>query len=363
MEIKILTILGARPQFIKASILSRLFSESPDFKEIIIHTGQHFDKNMSDVFFKEMEIPHPEYQLNVGGLSHGAMTGRMMEEIESIALNETPNYILVYGDTNSTLAGALVGSKLHLPVIHIEAGLRSYNKQMPEEINRVLTDHCSSLLFCPNQKAIDNLEKEGIAHNNQTSIYNVGDIMYDAALYYKAKAQQKNTLSEIGLKPNTYSLFTCHRPENTENPEKLKEIISAIQQLAEEGNIIVWPVHPRLKEKIANQKLHSNILCISPQGYLDMLNLTQHSNLIFTDSGGLQKEAYFFKKPCITLRKETEWVELVELGANELVGSDSKLIYDAFHKAKPAILNSSIYGDGDCGVKIIHQIKVKYESR
>lgn len=362
MEIKILTILGARPQFIKASILSRLFSESPDFKETIIHTGQHFDKNMSDVFFKEMEIPHPEYQLNIGGLSHGAMTGRMMEEIEKIALKETPNYILVYGDTNSTLAGALVGSKLHIPVIHIEAGLRSYNKQMPEEINRILTDHCSSLLFCPNQKAIESLEKEGIVHNNQTGLYNVGDIMYDAALYYKAKAQQKNTLSELGLKPNTYCLFTCHRPENTEAPEKLNSILSAIEQLANEGYKIVWPIHPRLTERIENKKLHSNILRIPPQGYLDMLNLTQNSNLVFTDSGGLQKEAYFFQKPCITLREETEWMELVELGVNQLVGSDSTLMYNAFHQEKPNISDSNVYGDGDCGEKIIKQIKVKHES-
>ena len=315
MTKKILTVLGARPQFIKASVVTAAIRRHDDLCEVLVHTGQHFDANMSAVFFMELELPDPAYHLGIGGGSHGQNTGRMLEAIEQVMLSERPDGVLVYGDTDSTLAGALAAVKLHLPVAHVEAGLRSFNRRMPEEINRVLTDHAASLLFAPTALAIHNLATEGIQGDR---VQEVGDVMYDAALYYGAKAAGvSQILTKHALTSKGYILATLHRAENTDDRERLATLL---QGLAATDQRIVLPLHPRTRNRLAGFHLiiPDNIQVIEPLGYLDMVMLEQHARLIATDSGGVQKEAFFHRVPCVTLRDETEWVELVEAGWNRL---------------------------------------------
>lgn len=343
--IKILTIVGARPQFIKAAAVSRAFSKQKEIQEIIVHTGQHFDKNMSDVFFEEMQISKPHYNLNIHGLSHGAMTGQMLEGIEKILLNEKPDYVLVYGDTNSTLAGALAAKKLHIKVIHVEAGLRSFNMHMPEEINRIVTDRISDILFCPTDAAIENLKHEGMDKNSVSIIKN-GDVMQDAAMFYAEQAEKKSTIIQ-DLALNDFVLCTIHRAENTDNIDNLKNIITALNNINTVTPVLV-PLHPRTKNVIEREKITIHFKLIDPIGYFDMIMLLKHCKLVITDSGGLQKEAFFFHKNCVTLRNETEWVELVENGYNELAGNISDKIFEAYKKMiiKKNDFSKNLYGNG-----------------
>lgn len=353
---KIVTIVGARPQFIKAATLSRQFNLL-GINEIIIHTGQHFDSNMSDVFFTEMEIPKPAYQLDIHGLNHGAMTGRMLEGIEQVLLKEKPEGVMVYGDTNSTLAGALAASKLHIPVIHVEAGLRSFNMNMPEEINRILTDRVSDLLFCPTDTAVNNLMREGYEHLPCRIIKN-GDVMQDAALYYAAKAEQKSVIiKQIGLQ--RFVLATIHRQENTDNQENLKNIIDGLNRINKQVPVVV-PVHPRTRKILAQMNLTPEFTLLDPVGYFDMIMLLKNCELVITDSGGVQKEAFFFAKHCITLREETEWVELVNNGYNILAGSNTEKLNNAFEyfKTKKSDFTVDLYGKGEaaeCAGKAIKE--------
>ncbi len=340
----IITIVGARPQFVKAATLSRQF-HNLGINEKIIHTGQHYDANMSDVFFKEMEIPKPAFQLDIHGVSHGAMTGRMLEGIENILLNEKPEGVLVYGDTNSTLAGALAASKLHIPVIHVEAGLRSFNMQMPEEINRILTDRISSYLFCPTDTAIENLRKEGF-DNFTIEIIKNGDVMQDAALFYANRAEEISTvLTKLSEAP--FVLATIHRQENTDDPIKLKNIVEGLNQINKSTQVVV-PLHPRTANILKNLGLKVDFKVIEPVGYFDMIMLLKSCEMVVTDSGGVQKEAFFFGKHCITLREQTEWVELVTNGFNKLVGSDPKALQTAFAAflEKESDFTLDLYGKG-----------------
>ncbi|MBN1501067.1 MAG: UDP-N-acetylglucosamine 2-epimerase (non-hydrolyzing) [Spirochaetes bacterium] len=345
---KIVTIVGARPQFIKAAVISRLIKSeySENFQEILVHTGQHYDQNMSDVFFDEMQIPRPDINLEIGSGSHGKMTGRMLEKIEDVLVKEDPHFLMVYGDTNSTIAGALAASKLHIPVIHVEAGLRSFNMKMPEEQNRILTDHISNYLFCPTQTAIDNLLKEGITEG----VFKTGDIMLDASLYYRKLL--KTIESKLSIPQKKFILATLHRAENTDDPEKLNNIISA---LSESSFPVVLPIHPRTRKMMQNigVKLSGNVNLIDPVGFFDMLRLETACSMIVTDSGGVQKEAYFFKKPCITMREQTEWVETVESGWNILVGSDKDKILDAINNFKSSEIYPELYGNGNAGQEIL----------
>ena len=357
---KIVTIIGARPQFIKAAALSRVLRKYNTIQEVLIHTGQHFDDNMSRVFFEEMEIPRPNYNLEIAGLSHGAMTGRMLEKIEQVMLAEKPDIVLVYGDTNSTLAGALAATKLHVPVAHVEAGLRSFNRRMPEEVNRVLTDHVSDLLFAPTGTAAKNLEREGIASDK---IHLVGDVMQDAALFYGSKARRPDLPNKYqDLLKRPFALATLHRAENTDSPERLRSILLAPSEISQELPIIM-PLHPRTRKMIDEIDIDDNVLAdlvlIDPVGYLEMVYLLQKCWLVLTDSGGLQKEAFFFQKPCITLRDETEWVELVEAGVNTLVGADRKSILNAFHEALFRCLDfpTDLYGNGRAGERIVEKLR------
>lgn len=360
MTLKIVTIVGARPQFIKAAAVSRAMSShnknsaAEDINEIIVHTGQHYDNNMSQVFFDELEIPRPDYNLQVSGGSHGEQTGRMLERIEEVLLKQKPDKVLVYGDTNSTLAGALAATKLHIPVAHVEAGLRSFNRLMPEEVNRVLTDHVSDMLFCPTDTAVDNLTQEGIKHG----VHQVGDVMYDIALFYREKtlANDSSLLTELGIEKKQYYLATIHRAENTDAPKRLADIFSGLNEISSAQTPVVLPLHPRTKNKIATigVKPGSHIKIIPPVSYLEMVVLEDNAKAILTDSGGVQKEAYIFKVPCITLRDETEWVETVEAGWNVLVGADHSKIVDVarqidYSTAKPW---KPFYGNGDASGKI-----------
>ncbi|MFN4234539.1 MAG: non-hydrolyzing UDP-N-acetylglucosamine 2-epimerase [Bacteroidia bacterium] len=352
---KILTIVGARPQFIKAAAVSRAFSKHKEIVEIIVHTGQHFDKNMSDVFFEEMQIPKPHYNLNIHGLSHGAMTGQMLEGIEKIILKENPDYVLVYGDTNSTIAGALAAKKLHVKVIHVEAGLRSFNMEMPEEINRIVTDRISDILFCPTDAAVENLKKEGM-DKMQVSIIKNGDVMQDAALFYAEQAEKKSTIIK-DLSLNDFVLCTIHRAENTDNVENLKNIIKGLNKINSEIQVLV-PLHPRTKNILEKENIPIDFKLIEPVGYFDMIMLLKHCKLVITDSGGLQKEAFFFQKNCVTLRNETEWVELVENGYNELAGNNSDKIYQAYQKmiVKKNDFSKNLYGNGKACDIIVDKI-------
>ncbi|MGL4730050.1 MAG: non-hydrolyzing UDP-N-acetylglucosamine 2-epimerase [Clostridium sp.] len=347
---KVITVIGARPQFIKAAAVSKLMKE--EHEEIIIHTGQHYDENMSKIFFEELNIPYPKYNLSVGSGGHGFQTGEMMMKLEEIYLKENPDLVLVYGDTNSTLAGALVASKMLIPVVHVEAGLRSFNKKMPEEQNRILTDHLSKLLFTPTETANENLKNEGVVEN----VYNVGDVMFDAVEHFKELAREKSDIiKKHQLVANDYILTTIHRAENTNDINRLKNIIEALN---ESGVNVVLPLHPRTKKYMDNYGLefNSKIKVIEPVGYLDMLLLEENSLKIVTDSGGVQKEAFFMKKPCITMRDETEWVETVENGWNVIVGTDKNKIIESIKSFSPTQEQKNIFGDGDASIKIIKVI-------
>ncbi|MDA0677613.1 MAG: UDP-N-acetylglucosamine 2-epimerase (non-hydrolyzing) [Bacteroidetes bacterium] len=345
---KILTVLGARPQFIKAASLSRYIKKSKlPIQEIIVHTGQHYDKNMSDVFFHEMNIPKPNYILNSGSLSHAAMTAQIMIDLERIVEEETPDWVLVYGDTNSTLAGALVASKLHVKLAHVEAGLRSFNMAMPEEVNRILTDRVSNLLFCPTDGAVQNLRKEGFENFKNSHIICSGDIMLEGVNYYREKSESMEVSED-------YLLCTIHRAENTDNEFKLRSIINALNELSASIQIVL-PLHPRTRKKLFEFGIELKFPSIDPIGYLKMIDLIRGSRMVLTDSGGLQKEAYMLGKYCITLREETEWVELVDNGYNILVGSDKDLITKTtIDKLQdPIEISNSLYGDGNTSKIII----------
>ncbi len=350
---KILTILGARPQLIKAATVSRAIKKS-EMKEIIVHTGQHFDKNMSDIFINEMGIPKPDYNLEINSLNHGAMTGRMMERIEDVLLVEKPDLVIVYGDTNSTLAGALAAKKLCIKLAHIEAGLRSFNLKMPEEINRILTDRISDYLFCPTDAAVRNLIAEGFKYFN-SKIYKVGDVMYDAALYYSRFSHDKSSvMSALKLEDRNFVLCTVHREENTNNLENLKSIIAALNNINKETRVVL-PLHPRTRNVIRKNNLKLSFSPVEPVGYFDIIELLKHCKLVITDSGGMQKEAYFFSKYCITLRDETEWVELVENKVNLLSGTSEDKIFQAFVKLsdKKPVKTAGLYGNGKASEKIV----------
>jgi len=348
---KIATIVGARPQFIKMAPVSRELRRH--FKEIVIHTGQHYDYEMNRIFFEQLNIPEPDYYLGIGSGSHGYQTGEMLKKVEDVLVKETPDLVLVYGDTNSTLAGALAAVKLHIKVAHVEAGLRSFDKRMPEEINRVLTDHVSDYLFAPTETAVMNLCKEGI----KDGVYLTGDVMYDALLYNIKIAKEKSRiLDELGLRPKEYMLATVHRAENTDRRENLENIIQAF---IESGELIVFPVHPRTQKYLKKYGLidvvenAENVLMIQPVGYLDMLVLEENARKILTDSGGVQKEAYFLKVPCITLRERTEWVETVEDGWNVLVGANKEKIMNAIEEFEPkGDTYMYRFGDGKASKKI-----------
>lgn len=355
---KILTVIGARPQFVKAATVSREFRKHRDITEIIVHTGQHFDKSMSDVFFDQMDIPKPNFNLNINGLSHGVMTGQMMEKLDTILMNIRPDFVLVYGDTNSTLAGALCASKLHFKVAHIEAGLRSFNMNMPEEINRIIVDRISNILFCPSDTAVVNLKNEGF-FNFGTTIVKSGDVMYDAAMYYANKSEKKSlVMIDRMLKKDEFVLATIHRAENTDDILRLSSIIKALNKIAEEKRVVL-PLHPRTKKIIQQTGLNLKFDVIDPVGYFDMLELLKNCSVVMTDSGGVQKEAYFFKKPCITLRDETEWTELVEEGFNEVVGSDHDRILDSYNRIpeRKCDYEKKLYGDGNAAKNIVQHLK------
>lgn len=355
---KILTIVGARPQFIKASAVSRALAAVPDIHETLVHTGQHYDYGMSEVFFDELNIPQPHYNLGIGSGTHGQQTGKMLIEIEQVLLKEKPDIVVVYGDTNSTLAGAIAAAKLHISIAHVEAGLRSFNRQMPEEINRVLTDHVSDYLFTPTDIAAQHLKEEGL---NPAKIFPVGDVMYDVALYSSQKAEKySHILETLNLKPKSFCLTTIHRAENTDNHQRLKNIFDALIELSK-TILVVLPLHPRtrkaLKETDYFEQVEQSMQLIEPIGYLDMINLERNARLILTDSGGVQKEAFFFKVPAIVLRDETEWIELLDIGFNRLVPPSNKL------KMLTAILEHlsldvarhkfpNLYGDGNAADKI-----------
>ncbi|WP_417624809.1 non-hydrolyzing UDP-N-acetylglucosamine 2-epimerase [Paremcibacter congregatus] len=356
---KILTVVGARPQFVKAATVSRVIQKhnnlNPDnlIEEKIVHTGQHYDSNMSDIFFEEMKIPKPAFTLGIGGTAHGAMTGRQLEKIEDILIIEQPHAVLVYGDTNSTLAGALAAVKLNIPVVHVEAGLRSFNLKMPEEINRILTDQISSILFCPTETAVKNLHAEALNQRSCT-IHNVGDVMYDAAMLYAQNSVQPTQLTKV---PNQFALLTIHRAENTNNLSRLKSIVEALNEISKDLPVLC-PLHPRTVKVIKENGLELKARILEPVGYFEMIWLLKNCSVVLTDSGGLQKEAYFFKKPCITLRDQTEWVELVDAKANVLVGSDKKAIISAVRSFDYSQIDFSgkLYGDADASYKIVEQI-------
>jgi UDP-GlcNAc3NAcA epimerase len=341
MSIKrIATVVGARPQFIKAAPVSRALGSL--FEETVIHTGQHYDYGMSEVFFRELEMRPPEYNLGAGGGSHAEQTGKMMIALEKTLLELKPDLVLVYGDTNSTLAGALAAAKLQLQVAHVEAGLRSYNRTMPEEINRVVTDHLSELLFCPTQAAVHNLEQEGI----NEGVHLVGDVMYDALLHNLSLARERSTvLADLDLEPGAYALATVHRATNTDDPANMGAILSAFGALPTQ---VILPLHPRTRKLLAEFSLAApaNVALIEPVGYLDMLVLEQNAGCILTDSGGIQKEAYLLGVRCITLRDETEWVETVAAGWNTLVGADQEKIEMAYRNWIPSGERPALYGEG-----------------
>jgi len=353
---KALTIIGARPQFVKAATVSRELKKA-GIRELLVHTGQHFDHNMSQVFFDEMEIPTPHYHLDISGLPHGAMTGRMLEKIEDVLVKEKPDYVLVYGDTNSTLAGALAAVKLHIPVAHVEAGLRSFEMKMPEEVNRILTDRISNLLFCPTQTAINNLKKEGFEHFDCRIVLS-GDVMLDAVKYYEPKMEARSTVIQTQLLEGvSFVLATLHRAENTNDPLRLRSICEAFNAINQEVKIVL-PLHPRTKQFLDSHHIPLHVHIIDPVGYFDMLALLKHCTLVMTDSGGLQKEAYFFEKFCITLRDQTEWVELVEAGANVIAGAEKQNIVSQFkvNYGKSIKVNDGLYGNGHAAATIVSHL-------
>lgn len=359
-SIKLVTVVGARPQFIKAAAISRAIARNNKkssaclIVEKIIHTGQHYDENMSKVFFDELQIQPPDYNLGVGSRSHGEQTGRMLEKIEHVLLKQKPGCVMVYGDTNSTLAGALAAAKLHIPVAHVEAGLRSFNRKMPEEINRVMSDHISDLLFCPTKTAVKNLANEGISEG----VYQVGDVMYDSMLFLarKAKIIERKTLERLGIKPKSYYLTTVHRAENTDDTARLAQIVEALNEIATTDCPVILPLHPRTAICVDKYglKFANNVNVIQPISYLEMIVLENNSRTILTDSGGVQKEAYFLGVSCVTLRDETEWIETVESGWNALAGANKDRIVDAVEHIDRlrAASPKSIYGNGDAAYQI-----------
>lgn len=361
---KILDVVGARPQFIKIAPVLRAIAyhnqENPDHRiwEVLVHTGQHYDYEMSQVFFDELNLKTPDYHLGVGSGSHGYQTGEMLKAIEKVLLVEKPDLVMVYGDTNSTLAGALAAAKLHIPVAHVEAGLRSFNKYMPEEINRVLTDHLSEFLFCPTQAAVENLHREAITKG----VYLVGDVMYDAAIEYSALAEKKSHILErLNLKTKGYALATVHRAESTDDPKRLEAIFDGLKAVAQAGLKVILPLHPRTRKQVQSLGLSLDSLnVIEPISYLDMILLEKNARVILTDSGGVQKEAFFFRVPCVTFREETEWVETVESGWNVLVGYDPKQILLRALSAQQGRDNFWPYGDGRTAVKIIDLLNKKW---
>jgi UDP-N-acetylglucosamine 2-epimerase len=386
IRLKIVTVVGARPQFIKAGAVSRAIwgfnkrHSKKEIWEILIHTGQHYDYMMDKVFFEELELPKPTYHLGVGSSSHGKQTGMMLEKIEAVLQKEEPEVVMVYGDTNSTLAGALAAVKLHIPVAHVEAGLRSYNRDMPEEINRVLTDHLSTFLFCPTFQAVRNLQKEGIRDGNSFLVKRVGDVMYDSILYYSKLAETRSTiLRDLNLlgPPNSvfrppkpklltrnYYLATLHRAENTDNPKRLQSILRALDEIGKDTPVI-FPLHPRTKKMIETYHLFkktNRIRLIEPVSYLDTLTLERNAKAILTDSGGVQKEAYWLRVPCFTLRNETEWIETVKSGWNILVGTGTKKILEKvshMERRRRYLKGNKIFGDGKASKKIV-QMMMQY---
>jgi UDP-GlcNAc3NAcA epimerase len=366
---KIVTIVGARPQFIKAAMMSRAISrynrrvlvETDGIEEITVHTGQHYDRNMSDIFYDDLKLPAAQYHLGIRSNSHGAMTGKMLEKTEAVLLKERPDLVIVYGDTNSTLAGALAAVKLNLPVAHVEAGLRSFNRNMPEEVNRVITDSISTWLFCPTPGAVENLKKEGITGN----VFDAGDVMFDAHLFHASRAESKSRiLDALNLNAQGYVLTTVHRSENTDDPRRLRSIVKAWIRLSKKITIVL-PLHPRTKSALEKQDLLADVSqrfkVIEPVGYLDMLMLEKNASLILTDSGGIQKEAYFSEVPCVTLRNETEWAELVESGYNILAGADEAAILKAasgfLSSDRSPVFRHKFYGAGQSADDILTIIR------
>lgn len=377
-KLKLLTVIGARPQIIKAAALSRAIKNnfSDQLQEIIVHTGQHYDENMSAVFFAELGIPQPDYNLSVGSASHGVQTARMIEGIEKILIDEKPDFLVLYGDTNSTLAGAVAASKIHIPIVHIEAGLRSFNKSMPEEINRILCDHSATLLFSPTKTGFDNLLKEGFKDDNKApfhvdkpGIYHCGDVMYDNSKYFAEMAMKNSTLlKDLGLEKSPFILCTIHRNANTDEPKRLQQIFEALLEIVSmSGQTLVLPLHPRtsklLKTNLQEETYqeivnHENIKLIPPVSFLAMIALEKQSTMIITDSGGVQKEAYFFQKPCIIMRPETEWKEIVAVGAAVIADASKEKIvrtWKAFHENPPANY-PEIFGDGDAASFICEEM-------
>jgi UDP-GlcNAc3NAcA epimerase len=354
---KILTIVGARPQFVKAAALSRALKKF-NLDEVLVHTGQHFDENMASIFFRQMEIPEPTYNLGINSLSHGAMTGRMLEEIEKVLLVEKPSVVVVFGDTNSTLAGALAAAKMHMPVAHVEAGLRSFNMKMPEEINRILTDRVSDFLFCPTETAVLNLHAEGFKNFN-SKIENIGDVMYDVALYYSQTSEAKSSvIQQLDIKEKPFILATLHRQENTDDLERLNAILAALNILAADYQIVL-PLHPRTRKIINRENIKLAFKPVEPVGYFDMIELLKNCSLVISDSGGLQKEAFFFEKHCLVTRDETEWTELIELGYNFMVGANKDLIVSkaAEAAAQKSAFTALPYGDGNAAEKIVKYLQ------
>jgi UDP-GlcNAc3NAcA epimerase len=358
MNYKIVTVLGARPQFVKAAAFSRALAESRlPISEYILHTGQHFDANMSEVFFEEMEIPEPSFRLSVNNLGHGAMTGRMLEGIEAYLQQIKPHFVLVYGDTNSTLAGALSAAKLHIPVAHIEAGLRSFNMKMPEEINRILTDRISNLLFCPTDHAVKNLKAEGF-DNFPNRVIRSGDVMQDAAMFYLGRAHEtSHIIEDLNLSETPFILCTIHRAENTDDPARLRSICEALNEVSAHTTVVL-PLHPRTRKYLDQLGISLDARIIPPVGYFDMLMLLSACRMVFTDSGGVQKEAYFFNKYCITMRDQTEWLELVEGGYNQICGADKHLILKAYREFKnlSADFDPNLYGGGKAAEFIVAEL-------
>lgn len=354
---KVVTIVGARPQFVKAAVVSRAMRRADhSIEELLVHTGQHFDRNMSDLFFEQMEIPPPAYHLGIGGGSHGSMTGRMVAAIEEVLFAETPDLVLIYGDTNSTLAGALAASKLHIPLAHVEAGLRSYDRRMPEEINRVLSDHVSDLLFAPTEIAVNNLKSEGFT---ESRIRQVGDVMYDAALFYQERARGgRQICAELGLARKGFLLATIHRQENTDHPVRLKAIVSSLQEIAQKMPVVL-PLHPRTADRLKQESLSTEGLrVIEPVGYLEMVQLEEQAAVVATDSGGVQKEAFFFRTPTLLFRDRTEWRELVDGGYALLVDANREDIVAGFYDAlglTPA-WEVSLFGDGHAAEQIVSEL-------
>jgi UDP-GlcNAc3NAcA epimerase len=349
--LKILTIIGARPQFIKAAVVSRAIAQADmDINEIVVHTGQHYDANMSAIFFEELDIPKPEYNLGIGGGSHGENTGRMLEGIERLMLSECPDLVLVYGDTDSTLAGALSAAKLHISIAHVEAGLRSYNRRMPEEINRIVTDHVADLLFAPTDSALENLRGEGIRDD---SIRVVGDVMYDAAIHYRERARPPEWFRSLQV--GQFLLCTIHRAENVMDRHRMLGILSG---LGESPIQVVLPLHPGTRKRVTDMNLAfpPNVHVVEPVGYLEMVWLEMQCELVATDSGGIQKEAYFHGKRCVTFRDETEWVELTDRGLNTLVGADENKVVAAINSKNIQNFEPGIYGNGDSGRRIVAEL-------